>query len=207
MTSKEHLDDSTSSSSDVSSFCPPNYSKFGWIHNVVMRDLLSDDEEVVFDALRELAALCDSDQQSLKDRAAVHEACGHFAIIGVLNKWYTSREIAVEGLRALANVGSNTAFRDAAVKHGGFEAVLLAMKNNPNDKYVQRNGCAALCRFCLANRRHAEYLVLELEGLPLLVEAMAAFPNEIRLQDWAVSTIYGFSDVEQLQYPIIEAGT
>jgi hypothetical protein len=81
------------------------------------------------------------------------------------------------------------------------------MKNFPRDTFLQRNGCAAVCRFCLGSRKHADYFVLELEGLGIFIKAMKAFPNEVRLQDWAVSTLCDFSDVEQFQFPVIEAGT
>jgi hypothetical protein len=46
-----------------------------------MQDLWSEDELVVFETLRELAGVWDSDPQSMKDRAAIHGACGDLAIV------------------------------------------------------------------------------------------------------------------------------
>jgi hypothetical protein len=193
-------------------FAPPDMVKFGWIQKLLMRDLWSEDHGTVFAALRELADLSLDDERAVKDRASVYAAGGHFSIIAAMNKWYTNREIVIDGLRALANIGANPEFRDSVVAScGGFEVVLLAMRNFPADEYVQRIASACLNLFCLDPYEHATKFVLELEGHELeglcwLVAALKNFPHNLRLQNFGISTLFNLSDHEAFQYPIVEAG-
>lgn len=205
-THKHQLYDEDDSTTSDQSLFPPDPDKLGWVPRLTMFDLWSDDEAIVFEAIRELADIADTDEQSYCDRQLIHEAGGHFSIISAMNKWYDNREVTVDGLRALANLGANTPFRDASVAFGGMEVTLLAMINYPECCYVQRNACAAICRLCLDSKPNAAHFVGELGGLPLLFGAMQSFPDHIKLQKWALLTLYDFTAIEQLRLPIVKCG-
>lgn len=194
-------EDASFSSATDDSFIEPDHERLGWIQKVLMVELWSSDEDGVFDALSDLADIDDID-----DRQEVHDGGGAFTVVATMNKWFTSREIVIVGMRAIANLGANTTFRDTAVNVGAMEAVLLAMENFPDCKYVQRNASAAICRLCLESKFHAAHFVGELGGLEMLTHAMKRFPDSVRMQKWAILTLYDFCSVQQLRKPIVQCG-
>jgi hypothetical protein len=192
---------SQSSASSYGSFIPPETKRLDWIQKIIMFDLWSSDEREVFEVLGTLANIDNAD-----DRQEVFDYGGPFVVVAAMNKWYTSRIIIINGMRAVANLGANTPFRDAAVSVGAMEMVLLAMENFPDCPYIQRNACAAVCRLCLESKYNAAHFVGELGGLEKLTLAMKRFPERVCMQKLAVLALHDFCTIEQLRQPIVQCG-
>jgi hypothetical protein len=197
----EEEGDAWQSSASDDSFIPPDAKRLDCLQKILMFGLWSSDEREVFAALGTLADIEDADE-----RQEVFDNGGPYIVVAAMNKWYNSREIIIDGMRAVANLGANTPFRDAAVMVGAMDVVLLAMENFSDCPIIQRNACAAICRLCLESKFHAAHFVGELGGLEMLTYAMKRFPDNVSMQKWAVLALYDFCTIEQLRKPIVRCG-
>lgn len=185
---------------------PPYPTKYGVIPGLLMGDLWCSEGKVVHEAIRQLADIAGVDEEDMDDREIIQVMGGPCTIVAVMMKWHRSIVITIDGLRALANLGSNSEFRDTAFCCGGVDVILTAMKNFQDDLYVQRNACAAICRFCNDMDENAVEFVKEYNGVNYLVHAMSRFPHNITLVEYAVSIVYTLNSIEQLRYHLLESG-
>lgn len=193
-------DCNTTNSSDAT-FLQTDVAKHGRIPEILMDDLWSTDALIVLGAIRELADIGsysdgeddEDNDEGVRDRLWVFELGGPMIIISVMRKWNRYRKITIEGLRAMANLGANTGFRDAVFKHGGVEVALMAMKNFNEDEIIQRNGCACIRRFVWIRSRIQSSLSTASTGLRAVIRAMKRFPNNLRLQQFAIGTLFAFA--------------
>jgi hypothetical protein len=208
-------DDSSASNSSDATFLQVSVEKHGRIPELFMDHLWSNDASIVFGALRELADIGSNNldeegeedyEKSMTDRLWVFELGGPLMIISVLRKWNRYRKITIEGLRVMANLSANTGFRDSVFAYGGIEVTLLAMKNFKHDEFVQRNGCACIRRFCLDKKQNSVELVSDFSAQKFLIRAMDRFPNNLRLNQFAISSLFDFCALEQLRYPLVANG-
>lgn len=184
----------------------PHPSQFGVIPGYLMGQLWSDEAKVVFAAMRDLANIAGVDSDCIEDREVVNELGGPCIIIAVMMKWYRSPVITIDGLRALANLGANSDFRETSFNCGGLEVALTCMKNYPDDVYVQRNGCAAICRLCYDKDQNSVEFVEDYDGLSCLFHAIRTFPQNTAIQEFVITIMYGLTAIERLRYLVLESG-
>lgn len=143
-----------------------------------------------------------------ENSAAVFRA-GGAALIPITmqnKKWKTRPKIQAEGCLALQNGSfSKVNFRESGKDTGAIHAVVWAMKNHLNDRWVQKSGCGALANFVVL-KSNAEYIVKESNGVESIVAAMNKFKDNAWLQKWACWALNNLLRWDDYKEAIKEAG-
>jgi hypothetical protein len=89
-------------------FIVPPESTLSPIYELLVVDLLSIDEKVIEEALKQLADLCDVTNPNYSENwTTVHRAGGAPTIVGAMRRWYNIPCIQVQGCRALATAAAS----------------------------------------------------------------------------------------------------
>jgi hypothetical protein len=84
--------------------------------------------------------------------------------------------LQLRGICVLQNATKkNACAKTNVAKVGGIHVILAAVEKFPLDKRVVHYGFWALCSFVYGNEANADILVMELGGVPFLMERMAVF--------------------------------
>jgi len=188
---------------------PPDDSKLSPVQKILRVQLWSDDRNVVGAGLEELADLCFEPTTDFKEnQVAVGKAMGAPVIVGAMRKWHDDPEIQAEGCRALCKASltsSDNSVLKSAKETGALDSILSALKNHPQDAYVQSCGYSALVHLARL-KVNAVHAVKELKCLDLVVKGMNEFPDDATLQRRACYALHHLSHWNELKELIVQAG-
>jgi hypothetical protein len=177
------------------------------IPHLLTVDLWSSDPTTVINAFEELGHLCHPDgKDTVVNRKLVHDTGGHLAYSVIMKKWNFHGDIQFRGICAFGVASMNEDFCNAAVQVGALEAIIVAMKNFPDDEYIQLSGCGALVVLSARKQRNAEHLVLELGAPKVIITAIKAYPHNYNLQGIACELLLSLAEHRHLKGAIVKAG-
>eukprot|EP01048_Picozoa_sp_COSAG05_P000567 COSAG05_NODE_16_length_35726_cov_813.577584_2_plen_361_part_00 len=113
---------------------------------------------------------------------------------GALQQHADNRAVTQHALRAtfsLCRASSRSAkqvgkmWKEALAKTGGIEAILGAMRAQPQHPSVQEYGCAALGLLMADPSARTHHLLVDSRGVDVIVGAMRSLSSDKRVQDWA----------------------
>jgi len=194
---------------DEDGYTTPDYSHLDEIQRLFMVDLMSSHDDKVLQALGRVADFCAGEQMTYE---ALDEASGPFAIVRCMNKWYNHAAIQAECCVVLSAGSFNyqTSFKDSAVKLGGLEATLLAMKNFPDDEKIQDEGCLALVILAYDSEPYTARLISQLDAAEVVVAAMRNFPDNVSIQRRGCRMLERATQFEEFREdfhrPVLDAG-
>ena len=114
---------------------------------------------------------------------AVATRGGIEAVVRAMGAHTSSAIVQEHGCGAVCNLSLNNENRVAVATKRGIEAVVSAMGDHRSCESVQAQGCLALKNIASSiSRRHSQ--VRSAGAVPLLVEAVSAFPDQELLQKW-----------------------
>jgi len=166
---------------------PPDNSKFSPVQKILHVDFMSDDSDVVESAMMQLADMCYSNDENSEATAATLTRFGAGShIVAVMNKWHAAPTIQAEACCALTNMSEQYHdFGDSAKEIGCLDAVVWAMTSYPENELVQANGCGALGNLVHNQKSNADYIVNELNVIPLIVASMKNHAQIVSVQCFA----------------------
>jgi hypothetical protein len=177
------------------------------IPHLLTVDLWSSDPTTVITAFEELGHLCHPDGvDAEKNRKLVHNTGGHLAYAVIMKKWNYHGDIQFRGICAFGVASMDEEFCTAAVQVGALEAIVVAMKNFPDDEFIQLSGCGALVVLAARKERNAEHLVLELKAHKAVIAAIKAYPHNYNLQGIACELLLSLAEHNHLKPAIVKAG-
>eukprot|EP00797_Seminavis_robusta_P008536 Sro1600_g285090.2 (244) ;mRNA; r:20702-21433 len=172
---------------------------------LLFEDLQSDNPGTVAFAARAIGDLL-SVQHPMQEQ--VHEDFlalgGHSTLLHTMRKWTKVATIQSELAHCVARMvlgdalwhkDSNNTLIASFLKMGGLHEIYRAMVGFSNSAAVQANGMSALANLCSGNDKSedervelpiadvAKHFVLNLEGVPLVTNAMKTFPEEEMVQE------------------------
>lgn len=177
------------------------------IPHLITVDLWSTDPTTVITAFEELGHLCHPDGvDAIQNRRLVHSTGGHLAYAVIMKKWNYHGDIQFRGICAFGVASMEDKFCTAAVQVGALEAIVVAMKNFPDDEYIQLSGCGALVVLSAKKQTNAEHLVLDLSAHKAVIATIKAYPNNYNLQGIACELLLSLAEHPHLKGPIVKAG-
>jgi hypothetical protein len=177
------------------------------IPHLLTVDLWSTDPTTVITAFEELGFLCHPDGvDTVQNRRLVHATGGHLAYAVIMKKWNYHGDIQFRGICAFGVASMEDKFCEAAVQVGALEAIVVAMKNFPDDEYIQLSGCGALVVLSAKKERHAQHLVVDLHAHKVVIAAIKAYPSNNSLQGIACELLLSLAEHSHLKGPIVKAG-
>lgn len=160
------------------------------ILKLITDGLWSHDPKVIEDVLNKLSNLMFTVDEELKTfrRDAIFQSGGHLAIVQAMRRNTKHKGIATQGCRALANSTWETSdFMTAIAAVGGIGVILECMEQFPQDELVQI--CAACALRNLSSMKRIASIILERDGLKVVLSAMKTFQANSNIQECCCWTI------------------
>jgi hypothetical protein len=150
--------------------------------DIVTQTLRSDDEKVLENALGNLCKFIRDENSYYKPKKNQNEffqVGGHVVVVVVMNEHPNCKIIQEHGMQVLGEATSGNGTLSAAVaKIKGMQATLLAMRKYPKEREIQHQGLILLYNLIRNSATGRAELLVELEGIPLILETMKGFPED-----------------------------
>jgi hypothetical protein len=161
---------------------------------ITVKDLWSNDIQVVNKALFDLAFLTSGDPKVSRNRRAICRMGGHLAAVKAIET-HAERKISDNGLTLLQNMAIEAEVRSSIVELGGIEVAVSEMRKFAHDPGVQRSGCGLLMNLC-AHSDEAKLKIVFGEGnaVAQMVDAMKLWVQDEKLQLFACTALRNLSD-------------
>ena len=147
-------------------------------------------------------------------RVEAYEAGGHAVLITIMKKWMHNESIQTSSCRCIQNMScTHNEAKESFAAIGGLESILTAMRTFPTSQRVQRSGCGALMNLLSGNDEESKILqtmskkfVQEYEGIPLVVNAMRTFPQELKVQLWGNGLFQNLAQTKSFRLDMMRGG-
>ena len=114
------------------------------------------------------------DENDAENQKTFFQVGGHLAVVSVMKERLHCRMIQIRGICVLQNATKkNTCDKSNVAKVGGIHVILAAVEKFPLDKSVVHYGFWVLCSLVYGNDANADLLVMDIGGVPFLMERMA----------------------------------
>jgi len=167
----------------------------------------SEDENVIKDNMEKLGdALFEEEQRAEKKRAFLCVG-GPITIVTKLNKYKNNEYIESNGICVLVNAtwkDMNNQLRSVIADVDGIEAIVEAMTIHSASSVIQRRGLMALRNISILEE-NAEKLVLEIGIIPMIIQVMTMFSDNVEVTTIACDLLKKLGSYEKLHKSMVDA--
>jgi hypothetical protein len=171
----------------------------------LIKDLWSDDEDVIEKTLTEIADIGMGDNSHHTNELEMRLLGVHSAVFQVLQKHAGSLEIQAEGMLAVGNLSMLIKTKKLLGKIGWVEVILARMEKYPDSESVQELGCYVIWVLVNEAKCNAER-VKKSGGIAVVIAAMKAHPNSEEVQNEGCDVLSAMSKWKEYRPLIVKAG-
>jgi hypothetical protein len=175
---------------------------------IVLEDLRSSSVRTLELAMKKLGQyLYGNGVEDVKEKQkAFYRVGGHVVVVRCMEEHPKRQTLQIRGVGVLMNAShKNKEIQTAVAKVKGLQAILGAMEAFPSQQVVIWSGFEALRNIVVDHEPNAELLVMELQGIPFLIERMKEFQNDTIVMENACWMLKNLSCFEQLREAIADA--
>jgi hypothetical protein len=171
----------------------------------LLKDLLTDDIDVIVRTLTEIGDIGDAWSTKGKNEDKIRMLGGHTTVFLVLNKHVDCLAIQEQGMRALGTLSMLMPTKQLLGDIGCVEVILARMEKYLDSFYVQLQGCLLIVMLIDRMKGNAERLEKS-GGIAVVIAAMKAHRNNKCLQKFGCYVFSRMSRWEEYRPLIVDAG-